>query len=133
MEEKRILIFEDEWSSIKGSFELANLISFEGKLNFIIKSRSQDIDFSSMREQYDMVFVDITLAKNTILDGFSIIKEIKNNNLIELEKVIVLTGNSKVEEKLAEMDIDTSIVNVLYKPIAFNVLAEQLKTKFKLK
>lgn len=127
MEEKKILIFEDEWSTIKGSFDLANVFAFEGKLRFIAKSRSQDVNFTSWREIYDAVFIDITLAKNTEWDGFSIVKAIKDKELIDLNKVVVLTGNSKVEEKLKELGIDTNIVEILYKPIAFNVLADKLK------
>lgn len=127
MEEKKILIFEDEWPTIKGSFELANQFAFEGKLHFFSKPRSQDVNFASLREQFDAVFVDITLAKNSAFDGFSIIKKIIDEKLIDLNKVIVLTGNSKVEEKLKEMGIDTKVINILYKPIAFNVLAIHLK------
>lgn len=127
MEEKNILIFEDEWPTIKGSFDLANIFAFDGKLRFLCKPRSQDVEFTSWRGIYDVVFVDITLAKNTVLDGFSIIKEIRDKDLIDLNKVVVLTGNSKVEEKLKEMGIDTNIVEILYKPIAFNTLADHLR------
>lgn len=127
METKKILIFEDEWQTIRGSFELANQFAFEGKLQFFPKSRSQDIAFSSWERSYNAVFVDITLAKNSALDGFNIIKEIIDRKLIDLKKVVVLTGNSKIEEKLKEMGINSKDINIMYKPIAFNVLASQLK------
>lgn len=127
MNEKKILIFEDEWTTIRGSFELANIFAFEGQLRFIQKARSQDVVFTSWRDCYDAVFIDITLAKNTVWDGFNIIQQIKAQDIIDLNKVVILTGNSKVEEKLQEMGFDTNVVNVLYKPVAFNVLAELLK------
>jgi hypothetical protein len=38
-----------------------------------------------------------------------------------------LTGNSKVEEKLNEMGINTDLVKILYKPINFEILAQELK------
>ena len=76
MKENNILIFEDEWPTIRGSFDLANQFAFNGKLHFNSISRSQDITFSSWNGIYDAVFVDITLAKNSALDGFYIIKEI---------------------------------------------------------
>lgn len=126
MNEKKILIFEDEWNTIKGSFELANIYAFENKLSFINKAKSQDISYNSWRELYYAVFVDITLAKNTKWDGFNIIKVIHDTDLFPLNKVVVLTGNSKVEEKLKEMGIDTNLVKILYKPINFEVLAQEL-------
>lgn len=29
MKEKKILVFEDEWNTIKGSFDLANIYAFD--------------------------------------------------------------------------------------------------------
>lgn len=127
MNEKKILIFEDEWNSIKGSFELANIYAFENKLSFDIKTKSQDIAYNSWREFYDAVFVDITLAKNTKWDGFNIIKVIYDTDLFPLNKVVILTGNSKVEEKLKEMGINTDLIKILYKPINFEILARELE------
>lgn len=127
MNEKKILIFEDEWNTIKGSFELANIYAFESKLSFVNKTKSQDIAYNSWRELYDAVFVDITLAKNTKWDGFNIIKVINDTDSFPLNKVVVLTGNSKVEEKLNEMGINTDLVKILYKPINFEILAQELK------
>lgn len=127
MNEKKILIFEDEWNTIKGSFELANIYAFENKLSFVNKTKSQDIAYNSWRELYDAVFVDITLAKNTKWDGFNIIKVIHDTDLFPLNKIVVLTGNSKVEEKLNEMGINTNLVKILYKPINFEILAQELK------
>lgn len=127
MNEMKILIFEDEWNTIKGSFELANIYAFENKLSFVNKTKSQDIAYNSWRELYDAVFVDITLAKNTKWDGFNIIKVIHDTDLFPLNKIVVLTGNSKVEEKLNEMGINTNLVKILYKPINFEILAQELK------
>lgn len=127
MKEIKILVFEDEWNTIKGSFDLANIYAFDGCLKCIAKSRSQDIDFTSWNGEYKAVFVDITLAKNTQWDGFNIVKEIKERQLMDLHKVVVMTGNSKVEEKLNEMGIDTEVIKIMYKPIAFNALADQLR------
>lgn len=127
MDEIKILVFEDEWNTIKGSFELANIYAFDGRLKCVAISRSQDIDFTSCCDEYQAVFVDITLAKNTQWDGFNIVKEIKGRQLIDLHKVVVMTGNSKVEEKLNEMGVDTDVVKIMYKPIAFNALADQLR------
>ena len=46
---------------------------------------------------------------------------------VENDKVIVMTGNSKVNEKFRKMWIDVEKIKILYKPVAFNALAEELK------
>jgi DNA-binding response OmpR family regulator len=122
----KVLIFEDEWNSIKGSFELANIFAFDNKLTFEPKSRSQDVAFESWRETYGAVFIDITLAKNSEWDGFNILKRITDLDLYPLSKIIVLSGNNKVEEKLIQMDIEINELKVLYKPINFEVLSREL-------
>ena len=125
MNGKKILIFEDDWSTIGGSFDLANLYAFEGKLSFKAVPKSQDVSFSTLRENYDAIFVDITLAKNTYMDGYNIVKDIKSKDLFDINKVIILTGNYKVKDKLLEMGLGK--IKVLSKPFAFDDLAIKLK------
>lgn len=124
---KKILVFEDEWSTIKGSFELANIYAFNGELEYETHPKSQEVYYGDWDERYDAVFVDITLAKNSKWDGFSIISTIKEKQLFDLKKVIIMTGNSKVEDRLIENGIDARQLTILYKPIAFDELAEVLK------
>jgi len=123
---KKILIFEDEWSTIRGSFELANIYAFEEGLQFNVRSKSQDVKFSSWKDEYAAVFIDITLAKNTKMDGYHIVQKIMNERLIDASKIVILTGNSKVQEKLKEMGINTSSIHIMYKPISFDKLSEKL-------
>ena len=127
MNEKKILIFEDDWSSIKGSFDLANIYAFGGNLKFHQVSKSQEIRFLNWRTQFSLVFIDITLAKHTQMDGFNIVKKIIDSNLFELNKVVVMTGNNKVEEKFKAMQLDISQLKILYKPVAFDDLAKLLQ------
>ncbi len=127
MSEKKILVFEDEWETIRGSFDLANLYAFNNELKFLQVAKSQNVSFSQWSDIYAAVFVDITLAKKTEMDGFNIVKTIKDRNLIDLNKVIVMTGNSKVKEKLKEMGFKDDEIRVLYKPVAFDEIARVLK------
>lgn len=127
-ENRTILIFEDDWATIKGSFELANTYEFDDKLILKQVSRSQDISYEGWRDEYAAVFVDITLAKRTQKDGYSIVKQIQDQNLFDLNKVIVLTGNGSVKEKLEVIGVDTNSVRVVYKPISFDELAEVIKS-----
>ena len=75
MNKKKILIIEDEWNTIKGSFELANIFAFNNELIFENKIKSQDVDYNSFKTSYCAIFIDITLAKNSKWDGFNIIKK----------------------------------------------------------
>ena len=88
---------------------------------------SQDAAFSSGRDKYDAVFIDITLAKNTKLDGYNILKEIKEKDLFDLNKIAILTGNSKVIENLNEIGINPNSVKIIYKPIDFENLSKEIK------
>lgn len=124
---KKVLVFEDEWATIRGSFELANIYAFNEELSFIVKTKSQDIPFSSWEKEYGVVFVDITLAKNTKHDGFNIIKKILDEKLFSPSKIVILTGNGKIEEKLSEMGLDKKQFKILYKPIDFENIADVLK------
>ena len=127
MKKKKILIFEDEWPTIRGSFEMANIYAFEGILDFGVKAKSQDASFDDWSNQYLAVFVDITLAKNTRLDGYSILKKIKEENLMSLDRVFVLTGNSKLPDKLKEIGLNPKNFQIIYKPLGFDELVKYLR------
>ena len=128
MDEQIILIFEDEWPTIRGSFELANIYAFDGMLKFEHYTKSQEVAFISWREKYSAVFVDITLAKNTKLDGFNIVKRILDEDLFDKSRVVVLTGNSKVEERLNTLGVDTDGLRIEYKPVGFTSIVSILKS-----
>lgn len=124
----KILLIEDEIANNEGSFKLANEYKFKGKLKFIFKSKSQDISFNDL-EQYALVIVDITLAKLSEMDGYSIIKKIVDEKLYPKNKIVVMTGNNKIEEGLAEHGIDTSELSIIYKPIDYEYIANLLEAK----
>ncbi len=127
MSKKKVLVFEDEWATISGSFELANIFAFNQELSFVVKTKSQDIPFTSWENEYGAVFIDITLAKNTKFDGFNIIKKVLDEKLFSPSKIVILTGNSKIEEKLSEMGLNKKQFKILYKPIDFENIADVLK------
>lgn len=127
-ERKKILVFEDDWNTIKGSFELANTFAFDDQLEIRQVAKSQDIPFVGWRDEYSAVFVDITLAKRTQMDGFSIVKKIQDQDIFDLSKVVVLTGNGSVKEKLDILGVDTNSVKVIYKPVSFDELADVLQS-----
>lgn len=130
MEKVKILVIEDMIETIRGSFNLAALSVFNENMSFEFKSRSQDVDYSSINE-YSLVFVDIELAKGTKEDGFAVINKLTNDSHYPLERILILTGNTVVEEKLVENKIDPTIV-VVKKPVNYVEIANELKKKIKL-
>ena len=108
----KILVIEDELATVRGSFELANLYAFDGNLQITFVVKSQDVNFQHMNE-YAVVFVDISLANNSQMDGFSIMKKIHDEQPDILNKTIILTGNNKIEEKLQEQDVDFQKIKIV--------------------
>lgn len=121
----KILIIENEFSFIETPFEYVNDIYFDHKLNYTVVTKSQDITPFVSIEEYDMVFLDISLAKSSSLDGFGILKKIKIKGL-NVKKLIILTGNHQIKEKLIENGI-TEIYPILTKPIDFEDLLNVIK------
>lgn len=87
----RILIIEDE-------IKLAEAIAFRLKKEHYIVDISCDgengLD-NAMSNIYDLIILDVMLPK---MNGFDILKEIKNNNLET--KIIMLTAKAMLEDKL---------------------------------
>lgn len=119
-----ILIFENEISYVENAFNYVNLRYFGGKLIIKIISKSQDLGNFKDIQNFDHVFVDISLAPKSELDGFGIIKKIKEEGL-EIKKLCIITGNSNIKIRLQELKIDD--YPVIIKPISFIQLYDHLK------
>lgn len=117
---KKILIFENEYSFVQTAFEYVRDIYFDGQIVYDVKPNSQDLRPFSKIEEYDFVFVDISLGQYSQLDGFGILKKIESENL-NVKKVVILTGNHLIEHMLQERGIKNNYT-VLSKPIGFRDL-----------
>ena len=126
----KILVIEDMVDTIRGAFELAALSDYNDKMTFVFKRTSQEVDYGHIRD-YALIFVDIELAKGSKEDGFAVIRRLLNSGLYPLERTLILTGNTVIEEKLVENNIDPKI-EVVKKPINYEDITEVLKKKIKL-
>ena len=126
----KILVIEDMVETIRGAFELAALSDYNDKMTFVFKRTSQEVDYEHIRD-YALIFVDIELAKGSKEDGFAVIRRLLNSGLYPLERMLILTGNTVIEEKLVENNIDPKI-EVVKKPINYEDITEVLKKKIKL-
>lgn len=122
---KKVLIVEDEYEQVRTSFEYVNAIHLSSSLELTQAAKSQDINFSDL-PNYDYIFLDITLAKKSHLDGYDILKKIESEN-IPVKKLVIMTGNNKISETLASKGINRHY-DILNKPIDFKDL-EDIFTK----
>lgn len=126
----RILVIEDMVETISGAFELAALSEFNENMKFDFKRTSQDVDYENIND-YALVFVDIELAKGSKEDGFAVIRRVLNSGLYPLERTLILTGNTVIEEKLKENNINPDI-EVVKKPVNYEDIEKVLKRKVRL-
>jgi len=122
----KILIIENEYSYIDTPFEYVNEIYFDNSIEYTVIPKSQDLRPFTDIQLYDYIFLDISLAKKSELGGFGILKKIKDENL-QIKKLVILTGNHLIKEKLIEKGLPTSYP-ILTKPIDFEDLLKVMKT-----
>jgi len=126
----KILIVEDFVNTVKGAFELAALYKYNENMTFDVVSRSQDVNFEHIRD-YGLAFVDIELGKASNEDGFAVIRRLLNSGLMPLNRVLILTGNTVIEEKLRAENIDPKI-EIVKKPADYDDIASVLLRHVKL-
>lgn len=117
----KILMFENEFNYIETQFDYINAVHFNNQIEIDLKQRSQDLrDYNSIND-YDYIFIDISLSKKSLLDGFGILKKIESIEGVNKSKIIILTGNHMIKQGLIEHGI-THNYKILTKPIEFNDL-----------
>ena len=116
---KRVLIIEDEYDEVKNAFEYVKDIYYSGEMELTNVIKSQDIPFQNL-ERYDVIFLDITLAKRSKMDGYGILKKIEQEK-ISYNKLVIMTGNNKISYVLKEREI-LGEYEILAKPLDFKEL-----------
>ena len=116
---KKVLVIEDEFREVQVAFEYVNDLCLNSALEIINVVKSQDVDFTKISE-YDYVFLDITLAKKSQMDGYGILKKIEREN-IPIQKLVIMTGNGKISDVLKERGI-TNDYPKLIKPLDYQEL-----------
>ena len=123
-----ILIIENEYDSVKSAFDAANLLEFENALNFININKAQDIDYSTIN-LYSLIFIDISLAQKSVLDGYGIIIKLISQYPNIANKIIIITGNNQIKEGMKVRDIDRYEIPIIIKPLGYSDIANIIKSK----
>lgn len=120
-----IAIFENEYESVKVSFEAANLIYFDNKIEFTVYPSSQSADLSKIND-YDVVFIDIDLSSKSDLDGYSLIEKISNTYPDVEKRMVVLTGNNKIVESLNLRGLYIKDLQIIIKPTDYEEVSKSI-------
>ena len=107
----KILVIENEYPSVQFAFEAANQLLLNNKCIIEKIDKSQNIKWNQI-DHYSAIFIDLSLAIKSELDGYGIIQKLKEQNEALLKKVCIITGNSKVEERLKEKGLDNSSIKI---------------------
>lgn len=120
----KIAIFENEYESVKGAFEAANLINFNNQLDIKVFPSSQKANLNKI-DEFIVIFVDIDLSSKSELDGFSLIQQIQSIDVNLLQRVVILTGNNKIQEALKNRNIDYKIKTII-KPTNYEEISQNI-------
>lgn len=123
----KIAVFENEYESVRGAFEGANLLEFNNSLIIDLYPSSQSAVFNDLTS-YHAIFIDIDLSSNSLLDGFSLIQKIVTSNPAMYSRIIILTGNNRIEEILREKNIYSPSIQIIYKPTHYVMISEAIKS-----
>lgn len=122
----KIAIFENEYPSVEGAFKAANLIEFNNQLELRVFPSSQDAIFHDLKN-YDAIFVDIDLSTKSQLDGFGVILKIAELDKKMTNRIVILTGNSRIDELLQERGIDGDGIQIIIKPTNFTEISSAIR------
>lgn len=122
---KKILIIENEFPSIKAAIQVLVLKYKEehDDLSYDVAVKSQDVNWGEIKS-FDAIFVDLSLAAKTEMDGYAILNKIKNEYKDLVPRTAVITGNSMVEDAFKSKGIGAEEFKVFSKPLKYMMLKE---------
>jgi CheY-like chemotaxis protein len=121
----KIAVFENQYDSVKGAFETANLLNYNNTLQIEVFASSQIADLTKLAE-YSAIFIDIDLSTKSELDGFALIQKIRSINDLLTSKIIILTGNNKIKEILKSREIYSKLIQIIIKPTNYEEITESI-------
>lgn len=121
----KVAIFENEYESVRISFETANLIYFDNNIEFTVYPSSQSADLSKIND-YDVVFIDIDLSSKSDLDGYSLIEKISSTYPDVEKRMVILTGNNKIVESLNLRGLYIKNLQIIIKPTDYEEVSKSI-------
>jgi DNA-binding NtrC family response regulator len=122
----KIFFFEDQYDNIRFAIEWANRADFDNTLSveYVLKTDAK-FDFERVASSFDVVFVDIELAKRSFDDGIGVINKLIAASAAVRSRIVVISGHSEVNELLLEAGLKD--IPVLAKPIPKESLVFEIR------
>lgn len=119
----KIAVFENEYRSVSGAFNAANLLNFDNSLNILVFPSSQSASLSAI-VNFDVVFVDIDLSSKSDLDGYSLIQQLQKIDNEINKRIVILTGNNRIIESLDLRKINSTYISIIIKPTDYEEITK---------
>jgi len=101
---KKIFILDDDPSQLALTAEIVSQAGF----NHTTSNRPENALRDLRKEEYDLILTDIQMPK---VNGFELIRELKNNNKLKHIPVIALSGRTEIRRKFyIEKGFETNII-----------------------
>ncbi len=120
----KVLIFENEVYLIENTFKTINLLYYDDSLDITYAMTSQEVYPIQNLANYDLIIVDIDLSSRSKKDGIAILQDIKDFNADLLNRAFVLTGSTKIKDKLISLGLET--VKVINKPSNYEEIYSEM-------
>lgn len=122
----KVLIIENEYDSILPVFRAVEKIVLNQPLDMVHIDKSQDIPWSDLNS-FNAIFIDLSLATKSLMDGYGIIEKVKEQTPDALNKVAIITGNDMVQERLKERGLSECNVRIFEKPLRYKEIGDFIK------
>ncbi len=119
----KILIIENEYDSIKPIFDAVERIVLKKQIQKEVVAKSQDISWDTLTS-YTAIFVDISLAVKSELDGYGILNKIFIEYPQIKDRVAIITGNDKIKEMLDNRSLGEWNIRIFSKPLRYRDIAD---------
>lgn len=126
---KKLLIIENEFQSIKApiSVLIGKYKEEQDEMVYDVCAKSQDVKWSEI-DSYSAIFVDLSLAAKSEMDGYAILNMIKKDYPWLVSRTAIITGNGMVEEALRSKGIGFGEFKVFIKPLKYMLLKDFIDT-----
>ncbi|AWV96964.1 response regulator [Arcticibacterium luteifluviistationis] len=126
MRNYKIAVIENDISTFISMFESLNFKYFNDELEFTYYPNSQSINGVENLLSYDLLIVDVNLSSLSELDGIEIIKKVESHaGDREKPQVVLFTGYSKAEEKIAKIQLPD--LPIIIKPATYSQVYSVIK------
>jgi len=78
--------------------------------------------FLIKEDRHDVILLDLAMPE---FDGYSVIKDLEENNLLKKHKIIVFTASTITQDELDDL-VDRGVTSYILKPIDIDILHSKL-------